>query len=185
MKLFTTHVLAFFKEHLSTLSGNYLEIGVYNGVSIKEMAIAYPDRLIIGVDPFIEDGCTSHNSGISFGKSLELQKTNTISNIANIDNIKLYETTSEDFFRDNVEFFSEFNVSAIFVDGSHHYKDVVSDYKLAMALLDNKCGFICFDDLQVPDVLSAILEFETEFSDRILDKTDIGETTRVYKIKDI
>ena len=79
----------------------------------------------------------------------------------------------------------EFNVSAVFVDGSHHYVDVVNDYKLAMDLLNKKRGIICFDDLQVPDVAKAVEEFEVFAHDRITEKIVMGPylTNRIFRIK--
>jgi hypothetical protein len=170
MILFTPSVLEFFKTELSSLSGNYLEIGVYNGLSLKELGLLYPNKKIIGIDPFIEDGCTSHNSKKAFNEHLDIQKNNTLNNIQGIPNIELYEMTSDVFFKNNVDRLYEFDVSAIFIDGSHHYKDVTNDYKLSMALLNKKGGVICFDDLQVPDVILAVEEFEILERDRIVEK---------------
>lgn len=187
MTLFTPHVLEFFKEELSTLPGNYLEIGVYNGLSIKELALLYPSKRIIGVDPFIEDGCTSHKSGQSLNEQLSAQRINTLDNVKNISNIDLHQLTSVEFYTKNIDVLHEFNVSAVFVDGSHHYVDVVNDYKLAMDLLNKKRGIICFDDLQVPDVAKAVEEFEVFAHDRITEKIVMGPylTNRIFRIKEL
>ena len=185
MILFTPHVLNFFKESLPKLSGNYLEIGVYNGVSIRTLALTYPDKLIIGVDPFIEDGCTTHNSGVAFNQALNTQKSNTIANIADIKNIKLFEMPSTEFLSNHSESFEELNVSAVFVDGSHHYHDVVNDYKLAMDLLGKKEGLVCFDDLHVSDVSRAVAEFKVNYADRIVNEIVLGVSVLAFQIKEL
>ena len=146
---------------------------------------SFPDKLIIGVDPFIEDGCTTHNSGVQYNNPLTSQKSNTYTNIGDIQNIKLYEMPSTEFLSGQSEFFEELNVSAVFVDGSHHYVDVANDCKLAMDLLGKKSGFICFDDLHVADVSRAVGEFKTTYADRILNEMVVGPAVLGFTIKEL
>lgn len=184
--MFTPRTLSFFKQHLDQLPTNYLEIGVYQGESIKELGIAFPDKKIIGVDPFIEDGNTTHDSGIDRGNQLLSQREMTVAGIANLDNVKLYEMTSEKFYVNlTPELIEELNVGAVFIDGSHWYEDVVIDYKVALALIGNKRGIVCFDDLHILDVLRACNEFCNICGDRIIERVDLTISNSVFILKSI
>jgi len=156
--IFTPGTLKFFQTQ--PFQGNYLEIGVYAGESIATMAKTFPKKLIIGIDPFIEDGNTSHHSGVQQGKVLQTQKDLTLKEIKNLTNIILYEETSENFYdRLTDERIEKLDIGAAFIDGSHWYKDVVIDFKLVMKLFNGKRGIICVDDLHIPDVKKALDEF--------------------------
>jgi len=123
--MFATAAFNFFENCLCDIPTNYLEIGVYNGDSIQRLALAFPDKLIVGVDPFIEDGCTSHNSKVNAGERLIAQELSTKKLIKGIPNIMCFKQTSKEFFTrlpDNVVTF--LNIGAVFIDGSHHYEDV-------------------------------------------------------------
>lgn len=179
--MFTRQVCDWFLSNLAKLPGNYLEIGVYGGDSLRELADANPSKLIIGVDPFIEDGCTTHNSGVEEGSQLLLQKEQTYSNIKDVSNILFFEQTSENFYTNTPT--EQFYISAVFVDGSHHYTDVSIDCRLAIALLSERGGVVCFDDLHVPDVGRAVNEFLQNNKDRVLHTIDIvGGSSCVFVI---
>lgn len=182
--MFAVEVLQFFKQKLTTINSNYLEIGVYNGDSICQLAKEFTDKIIIGIDPFIEDGCTTHNSGVKEGDSLINQKQNTMNLIANIPNIKFYEQTSIEFNKNLTNNDAlDLNVGAIFIDGSHHYLDVKNDYNLAIKLLGKKYGFICFDDIHCDEVLTAMEEFTDLVSERIISIQDLTISARVFELK--
>lgn len=150
----------YFRTALQMSEYNYLEIGVFNGDSIAELGRAYPNKIIHGVDPFIEDGCTTHASGVNRFGALTNQRNSTHNNIAGLSNVKLFEETSASFAnRLTDEMVKELNVGWVLIDGSHHYEDVVIDIKLAMRLIGNKKGGIVFDDVCVPDVGKAYQEF--------------------------
>ena len=137
--LFTPHVLNFVSDELQNFDGNYLEIGVYYGESIKVLSNQFPNKKILAVDPFIEDGWTSMHSDVKRGDKLLSQRKTTIEKISNIKNIVLFEETSSSFFQNltdkNVV---EYNVNIIFIDGDHHYDNVRNDCLLAMKLLGKK-----------------------------------------------
>lgn len=74
------------------------------------------------------------------------------------------------------------NVSHVFIDGSHHYDDVVNDCHLAMKLINGKPGCIILDDLQVPDVLKAFNHLLFRYSNSLTSLAHVGGETvcRVY-----
>lgn len=182
--MFSHATLEFFKSYLNNIPTNYLEIGVYNGESIKELAALFPDKTIVGIDPFIEDGCTSHDSGVGRGESLVAQRQSTFVDIKNYKNIKFFNTTSEQFYADlTADLIGELNIGAVYIDGSHWYKDVVIDYNLALKLLGDKGGAVCFDDLHVDDVLKACNEFISVCGDRILDRINLTNSNSVFILK--
>ena len=56
------------RAFLSSSSGNYLEIGIFDGFAIATLAIENPSRCFFGVDPFISDGFANNlNKGIPAG----------------------------------------------------------------------------------------------------------------------
>jgi predicted O-methyltransferase YrrM len=147
---------------------NYLEIGIFNGDSIADMARAYPGKHIYAIDPFIEDGYTSHTTKVDRDQHMPEQKANTLKNIEGFDNITLFETTSKEFAESlNKHMAQIMNVAWVLIDGSHHYEDVVVDYELAMQLIGNKPGGIVFDDVTIPGVERAHREFLEKYGDRI------------------
>lgn len=145
--MFCTLGFNFFKQELSQSDFNYLEIGVFNGDSIAELGKAYPNKSIFGIDPFIEDGNTTHITKIKENHQLSVQKQNTYNNIFGLNNVKLFEEKSIDFYNQLTdEMIEEMNVAWVLIDGSHHYADVIVDIKLAMKLIGDKRGGVVFDD---------------------------------------
>ena len=173
----------FVKAELKNFQGNYLEIGVFNGDSLRDLSIAYPDRGIIGIDPFIEDGNTQHTSTVSRGEHMPAQKENTLANIAGRENIKLFESTSEEFYNTLTEdLVKKLDVCAVLIDGSHWYDDVKLDVKLALKLIDGKPGFIIFDDLHMDEVRRPYQEFLAEHASIIKSSTVLIDNQTVIGV---
>ncbi len=154
----------YFVNALKTSEYNCLEIGIFNGDSIATLSSIYPEKKFYGVDPFIEDGYTSHTSGVPRHERIMTQKENAYRNIDGKTNVTIFEETSASFAaRLTDEMVKELNVGWVLIDGSHHYADVVIDIKLAMRLIGNKQGGIVFDDVCVPEVGQAYREFLEEY----------------------
>lgn len=165
----------YFKQQLPNNEFNYLEIGIFNGDSIAELARANTNKIIYGIDPFIEDGCTMHTTHVKENESMPTQRQNTYNNIAGLNNIKLFEMKSVDFYNQLTdEMVKEMNIGWILVDGSHHYEDVVVDIKLAFRLIGNKKGAIIFDDTHCLSVRKAYDEFLITYKDQIISQIDIN-----------
>jgi len=143
-------------------SGNYLEIGCFDGYNLASLASKFPDRKIFGIDPFISDGHLGNE--LSIGSSLTDQRHNLYRNIENFENISFFEMTSEDFIKNHSSRLNEMNISSIFVDGAHIYDFVVIDCDLAIQCIMNnekKLGEVIFHDLHVDDVNRAIEYFKS------------------------
>lgn len=151
----------FFKSYLPKTPGNYLEIGVFEGDSLRDLSAALPDKRLIGVDPFIEDGYTSHATGSERGGHNATQESITEKNLQGRNNVVLHKVTSKEFYETLTEqAMKNLNITAVLIDGSHHYEDVALDFELAKKLIDNKPGVIVTDDIcGVADVLRAYREF--------------------------
>lgn len=170
MSLLCPKALEFFREELKHLPGNYLEIGVYDGELIGTLAREFPEKRFYGVDPFIEDGHTSQHNGVTKGQPMYGQRLNAHQNLDSLSNVILIESTSEVYFKylsarlDHNP--SDGNISAILIDGSHHYPDADNDFKLAIRLLKNG-GVLYADDIEVEGVHKACDEFVSREFDRI------------------
>jgi hypothetical protein len=162
---------------------NYLEIGVFNGESIGLMAEAFPGKQCFAIDPFIEDGYTSHASGVDAGLEMPAQRESTLKNIANKQNAYLIEKTSLAFSLILEDWTVQLmNVAWVLIDGSHHYDDVVVDYELAMRLIGSKHGSIVFDDLNIEGVARAHREFIAKYGKHITGIRDISQETAGHTI---
>ena len=173
-------------HHYDTLKkyqGNYLEIGVYNGDAIANIARAYPEKYIIGIDPFIEDGCTSHDSGVVKGNRLITQRDETYRNIKDLKNVFFYEMTSGYFYQNITEkHVSDANVNVVMIDGDHSYDAVKTDIDLALRMIGNKNGEISFDDISLDDVKRAMIYFEKIAGNRIIQKIHTEWACCIYVI---
>lgn len=159
MSILCGKALAFFEDELKRLPGNYLEIGIYDGEVIGTLAKQFPDKHFYGVDPFIEDGHTSQHNGIEKGMPMTEQRRNAHRNLDPLANVTLIESTSVAFSDYALKRpVGDGNISAILIDGSHHYPDADNDLRLAMRFLVNG-GVIYVDDLETEGVNKACIEF--------------------------
>ena len=170
------HLYDYVRGNLKNHSGNYLEIGVFNGDGFASVASTFPDKICYALDPFIEDGHTSNTTSVATGGHLVLQKENFLNATKQLSNVNHFETTSVNFLNSlSEQQIVDMDVSCVLIDGSHHYVDVVNDYQLSMRLLSkNKTGIILFDDLHVPDVKRAYDEFHNEYKKYIVNFGGIG-----------
>jgi len=151
------------KNFLNNTKGDYLEIGVYHGKFLAEIAIQFPEKKIIGIDPFVADGHTGEpKDTILYNVEFICNK-----NIENLDNIYLHKCTTEDFLKFN-KFDSIKNVSCILIDGSHNYNDILFDIQLISKIINNHNKLIIFDDTNIPDVKQAIDYFKIKYKENII-----------------
>jgi hypothetical protein len=144
-------------DYLTKNDGNYLEIGIYNGVSISILANKLQNKIFYGIDPFISDGNIETEQGvIQLGTKLSLEKENALYNMKDINNIKFYELTSKEFLEKNRHTIKDMNISSILVDGSHIYKDILVDIEICVTALSKGGGIIYFDDTHIADVKKAV-----------------------------
>lgn len=151
------------RSYLADNGGDYLEIGCYRGVFISKMAIKFPDRIMIGIDPHVADGHT----GESRGTKLDDVERIFLENISGLQNIKYFKGTTKEFC-DQGNFDDLQNVSCIFIDGSHHYEDIVVDVDLLDRITNPRIKQVIFDDLHIGCVNNGIQYFKTKYGDRVL-----------------
>lgn len=183
--MLSEHVYTATKAAFPAFEGNYLEIGIFNGIGTADIARTFPDRKIFAVDPFIEDGYTTGASDLERGESLVSHKETAFAHLMPFSNVIIAPMTSKEF--DNhltAQDIIEYNISWVIIDGSHHYEDVCIDGELAKRLIDCKRGGIVFDDLQHPGVLQAYEEFIERYSYRITQhfKLDYNEYCGVVEL---
>lgn len=77
---------------------SYLEIGVFEGDGLAMLAKAFPDKPMTGVDPFIDDGCTTRITGAKQGEPMPDQRTRTLDNLKDLANVTLLEETSTSLY---------------------------------------------------------------------------------------
>jgi hypothetical protein len=153
---------------------NYFEIGVFEGDGLAHLARKAPHKSIFGVDPFVEDGYTSHTSGDERDRSMNQIEITANNNIKGLENVVLFKMTGQEFADmltdDMIEMM---DIGHVLIDGSHHYEDVQVDYELAIRLLGGKPGIIVFDDANLEGVKKAHDEFVNKYSAQIDNTIDI------------
>ena len=138
-------------EFLNANDGHYLEIGVYFGDTFFQIAAAHPTKKVYGIDPFISDGWTGQHKGTVLSDA----ETTCNQKLTQISNAHIFKTTSKQFAGSPFDV-KGFNVSVVFVDGSHWFDDVTIDTDLSMKLIGQKKGLLIYDDLHIGDVRRAI-----------------------------
>ena len=127
--------LFFTKNNFYNKKIKMLEIGSYEGNSSFFFLKYFPNLELTCVDTF-EGSVEQENK--DFNQVYENFKFNVNDYKHRINTIK---DTSDNFFKtSNVVFYD-----LIYIDGSHHYKDVLNDARNSYKLL-NKNGYLIFDD---------------------------------------
>lgn len=144
--------------------GNYLEIGSYYGVMISELAEAFPDRILYCIDPFIADGWTGQEKGTEL---TDIEKA-FIENTKSHKNIKLNRMTTKEVLEKKLDNLIK-DVTVVFVDGSHHFDDILIDIDLVDSIYRKTSNrfMVIFDDLHIQDVQRGVDEFRQKYKDYI------------------
>lgn len=173
-----TAALEFFRWKLSGVPGNYLEIGSFNGSLVAQLARQYPEKTFYCVDPFMEDGNTTHMTGTPFGESIPGLESIFLAATRGLKNVVLFRETSKEFYsRVQPSFLATLNIGTVFIDGNHRFDHVVNDMYLALDLLaassspEAKC--VLFDDCHTKDVGEALALFRRLLGPRIVDSLDL------------
>ena len=150
-------------DYLTNNKGDYLEIGCFNGAFIAQIAKKFPNKNIYGIDPFIAD---EHIKGHKPDNFMPDIKENLYKNIKDINNITFWESTTYNCLQKE-KYKDLSNVSCILIDGSHRYKDIIVDIDFILNIKNKHEMLIIFDDMQVPDVIEAVMYFKTKLNIRI------------------
>ena len=167
LRILCMNAFKFFYNGLKDIPGNYLEIGVFEGFMLRELAKKYPDRMFYGIDPFIEDGNTTGHNGIPKGEPMLEQMAATHQNLDGLKNVKFFQQSSRSW-GDELDDSSiqSLNIGAILIDGDHGYKEASYDLGLSVRMLCNG-GVIFADDSGLPSVNLAVNEFIKKYRSRI------------------
>jgi Methyltransferase domain len=161
---------------LKSTDKNYLEIGSFNGVLVSKLAEEFPSKKFYCVDPFIEDGSTIRETGVSKGKIIFDVLNAFEHNTQRWKNITLFRETSKEFSTNCQPLIHFFNVGTIFIDGDHRYDHVINDIYLALDLLrGNGNTNLYLDDYHTLDVSDAVKFFISRYASSILSKEFVGE----------
>lgn len=152
------------RDFLKNKPGSYLEIGIYYGRFIAEVANEFPERDFHGIDPFISDGCTRDAKGTIMNDIEEIATVNA----SQVSNLTLYKNTTEEFLKreDAKEILK--NVSCVLIDGSHHREDIIHDLNLVMQIENDYEKVVIFDDIRVPDVAQSIQDLINMLFSRLI-----------------
>jgi hypothetical protein len=182
-KILSGHVYNLVGQSLTQSPYNYLEIGVFNGVGFSAIAKHFQNKKCYAVDPFIEDGHTVDCSNVNTGEAMAPQKTSALMYVSECPNASIEIVTSHQFLEElTTEKIKHLNIGVVLIDGNHNYDFVVNDYELALRVIDNKEGYIIFDDADKPDVAQAFNEFYAIHESRIIE-TDAIHTGLLVKLK--
>ncbi len=151
-----------------TSRGNYLEIGSFNGRLVAALASQSPTKMFYCVDPFVEDGHTTHVTGVAGGGAISQVEAHFFENTDSLPNVILFKETSKEFYVRNCGSLKRFKVDTVMVDGNHRFDHVISDLYLAADLLVGAAdGYIYVDDYKKDDVKQAVSIFLHKFKDSI------------------
>jgi hypothetical protein len=160
-------------EHDTTQPIKYLEIGVFYGIHLFEIASIFPNASLFGIDPWIDYSEYSEYKGQQ-NTILDGFKRN-LSKCPNNKRIQAYRGLSNDI----VPTFQNDFFDIIYVDGNHETDYVYKDGLMSF----QKCkpgGYIVFDDSDWPQTLKGIQKFEEELVDKIKIISDLKQQ-RIYR----
>lgn len=158
-------------------TGEYLEIGSYNGYFISELAEEFPKTPMYSIEPFITDAYAVEDKEKLKKEIKENYKYNT-NCFQNIIHLEL--KTKYCLEKDYGVFLS--NVCCVLVDGSHNYNDIVIDVNFINSIKNNRYMMVVFDDLHIEDVIEGIKYFEKIFDSKISEKVYDKDNKFIYFI---
>lgn len=153
---------------LPQLKRNYLEIGVFAGDAVFDLAGRFPATNFHGIDPFIEDGYTAHTTHQAAGHQMPVQQQQARAHFDARSNARLHEMTSEQFDHDYADsVLDQFDIGFVLIDGDHHFEPASLDGDLAMRLIGHKAGIVVWDDCDIAGVAQARDQWIVKYADRI------------------
>jgi Methyltransferase domain len=164
------HGYEFVLAELAHTDASFLEIGVLDGDLFSGVARAFPNRCAYGIDPFVNPGDITKETGVPPGATLTSQRASTYNNISALPNAILYETTSLAFSQQLTDSqVHEMNIGIVLIDGSPNYDDVLNDLVMSVRLIGTKSGVIILDDVGVESIARAKDTFIGMYADKITD----------------
>jgi hypothetical protein len=136
---------------------NYLEIGSFDGEGIASLCKKFPDRKFYSIDPFLEDGHTSHITKDFRGEFLSLIENKFKENTKTCKNLTHYKITTERFIDLYYKNLPDIDILAI--DGDHSFYGVSTDLLLASIFSRKKPIIVLMDDIDKETVNRALSIF--------------------------
>jgi predicted O-methyltransferase YrrM len=156
-----------------TTSVRYLEIGVFYGIHLFEVAAAFPNAQLYGIDPWMDyDSYTEYKGQQNI--ILDGFRRN-LSRCPDKSRIQAYRGFSSDI----VPMFQNDFFDIVYVDGNHETEYVYKDAHMSFEKTKSS-GYIVFDDSDWPETLAGIQRFETDMKERIELIADI-HFQRIYR----
>lgn len=146
---------AYTTDFLPKLKGNYVEIGVQDGIGAYAMAYQYPLKHAYAIS---KPGQTSDE---------EKELLNT--HLKEIINIDWIENTSQGFMSElDDERVAHINASWITINGSDSTEDAEADLQLAMRLIGNRQCIIALNNMNKPAVQKSFNDFVNQYDARLI-----------------
>lgn len=122
-------------------NGNIIEIGTWFGKTTYELAIKYPSKIVYTID-YIGDDLELDPD---INRGLIKNKKDLCKYAKDLINVKFIFANSN-----SIDFNQFNNVDFIFIDGSHEFSGIKSDYEKSKEyLLKHNGGIIAFHDIRV------------------------------------
>jgi hypothetical protein len=136
---------------------SFMEIGSWDGEGIADLCKTFPNSKFYSIDPFIEDGNTSHISILPEGYKLEEIKSKFIENTALLSNLTHYELTTQSF----LDLYSNQlpQIDILLIDGDHSFLGASTDLLLASLLAKKNNLTVYMDDFNKESVRKAFTIF--------------------------
>lgn len=153
-----------------TISGDFVEIGSWMGMSYTYLAIKSPNRTVWAIDTFQGDPLNPEEQRRIKEGSLDLYSIFK-------ENCKSLGLLSRAIVQESslaAQHFQDESCAFIFVDGGHSYEQVIKDLKAWYPKL-KEGGIIAGHDYDSPGVIKAVKEF--------FDNKAINTSLRCWKFK--
>ena len=152
---------------------NYLEIGVFYGIHLFEVAKLFPNAQLYCVDPWLDYDDYSEYKGEQNTILNGFQRN--LSKCLDKSRIQAYRGFSNDI----VPQFLNDHFDIVYVDGNHATEFVYKDGCMSFEKTKSG-GYIIFDDTDWSETLEGIKQFETDHAGRIQLVADLHQQ-RIYK----
>jgi hypothetical protein len=148
------------KTFLKTTKGNFLEIGSFDGDGIAMLAKLYPEKMFYSIDPFIEDGHTTHITNTMQGNEIEHIYQRFKANTDNLTNIVHFKMPTARFLELKLMLPS---INTMLIDGDHSFFGASLDLQLANILAKNNELTVFMDDINKKSVRGALNYFNANY----------------------
>lgn len=134
----------------SNVTGNIVEIGANRGVTTRNLALNFPDRIIYGVEYI------GKNRTMIQEQAGECPEGSVFERCEDMPNVVCIHGSGKD-----VNYGGLVNAQAVFIDGDHSYEGVKADTLNAFSQI--KSGLLIWHDCSENETWSGVLKWLNEF----------------------